>query len=71
MSEGVRSLARAVVWAASPEERASAQRRLWAAVAPDSELYHHAIWQAGLERTDFLAWQGRQAVEKEQILPAA
>jgi hypothetical protein len=60
MSEGVRSLARAVVWAASPDERATAQRRLWAAVGPDFELYHFAIWQAGLERADFLAWQRRE-----------
>jgi hypothetical protein len=57
MSNPVWQLARAVVWASSQEEIAEAQTRLWAAVAPDVDLYHHAIWQASLEKADYLRWE--------------
>ncbi|MDQ5823617.1 MAG: hypothetical protein M3441_05305 [Chloroflexota bacterium] len=57
MSNPVWQLARAIVWASSQEEVAEAQARLWAAVAPDVDLYHHAIWQASLEKADYLRWE--------------
>jgi hypothetical protein len=57
MSNPVWQLARAIVWASSQDDVAEAQARLWAAVAPDVDLYHHAIWQASLERADYLRWE--------------
>jgi hypothetical protein len=59
MSNSVWLLARTIVWATSPEDVAEAQARLWAAVAPNVELYHHAIWQASLEKADYLRWERR------------
>ncbi len=57
MTEEIWQLARAVVWAATPEEIAAAQARLWSTVSPDMDLYHLALWKAGLEKTDFLRWE--------------
>jgi hypothetical protein len=57
MSDAVWQLARAVVWATTRQEAAQAQARLWEAVAPDFQLYHFAIWMAGLERADYLHWE--------------
>jgi hypothetical protein len=60
MSNPVWQLARTIVWASSQEDVAEAQARLWATVAPDVDLYHHAIWQASLERADYLRWERQQ-----------
>lgn len=57
MSNSIWQLARAVVWAVSQVEAAEAQVRLWSAVGSDPELYHHAIWQASLEKADYLRWE--------------
>ena len=57
MSYSIWQLARAVVWSVSQDETADAQARLWSAVASDADLYHHAIWQASLEKADYLRWE--------------
>ena len=57
MSNSVWQLARSIVWASSQEDVSEAQARLWAAVARDADLYHYAIWQASLERADYLRWE--------------
>ena len=63
MSNSVWQLARAIVWSASQDDVAEAQARLWAAVAPDADLYHNAIWQASLERADYLRWERQHSTQ--------
>jgi hypothetical protein len=57
MNDQTRQLARAVVWASTQHEVAAAQARLWQAVAPDMDTYHLALWEAGLEKMDYLRWE--------------
>jgi hypothetical protein len=57
MSNSVWEMARVIVWSSSQQDVAEAQARLWAAVASDADLYHNAIWQASLERADYLRWE--------------
>ena len=57
MSNEIWQLARAVVWATTQPEIATAQAQLWRTAAPDMDLYHLALWKAGLEKMDYLRWE--------------
>jgi hypothetical protein len=65
MNDEVWQMARDVVWAATQRDVAAAQARLWQSVAPDMDLYHLALWKAGLEKMDYLRWE-RENKQSEQ-----